>query len=88
MVLYGLHRYEEAAAILSRESIVDAWILLYLVASLGQLGRLAEAQAWGAQFREEQPERSLLQFAAIEPYENLADLNHLLDGLRKAHISK
>ncbi len=87
MVLYGLHRYEEAAAILSRESIVDAWISLYLVASLGQLGRLAEAQAWGAQFREEQPERSLLQFAAIEPYENLADLDHLLDGLRKAHIS-
>jgi hypothetical protein len=29
----------------------------------------------------------LLQVAAIEPYENAADLDHLLDGLRKAGVS-
>ena len=87
MVLYGLHRYEEAAAILVRESNPDAWVLAYLLAAYGHAGRLDEARAPAAKFREQRPDRSLLQVAAIEPYENPADLDHLLDGLRKTNVS-
>jgi len=49
--------------------------------------RLAEARAHDAQFREQRPDRSLLEVAAIEPYENAADLDHLLSGLRRAGVS-
>jgi tetratricopeptide (TPR) repeat protein len=87
MAFYGLHRYEEAAAILARESDRDAWMLAYLLACYGQLGRSAEARACDAKFREQRPQLSLLQVAAIEPYENAADLDHLLSGLRKAGVS-
>ena len=87
MVLYGLHRYEESAAILERESNPSAWVLAYLLAAYGRTGRLDEARARGAKFREQRPDRSLLQVAAIEPYESARDLDHLLDGLRKAGVS-
>src|SRR5262249_32460321 len=87
MALYCLHRYEEAATILARESNPDAWILAYLLASYGQLGRSADAETQDARFREQRPKLSLLQVAAIEPYENAADLDHLLEGLRKAGVS-
>jgi TolB-like protein/Flp pilus assembly protein TadD len=87
MVLYGLRRYEEAAAIFARDSNPDAWVLAYLLAAYGHAGRVDEARAWDAKFREQRPDRSLLQVAAIEPYENAADLDHLLDGLRKAGVS-
>ena len=87
MMLYGLHRYEEAAAILARESYPDAWILAYLLAAYGHVGRLDEARARDVKFREQRPDRSLLQVAAIEPYENPGDLDHLLEGLRKAGVS-
>jgi len=65
----------------------DAWVLAYLLACYGQLGRLAEAQAQDAKFRARRPHLSLLQVAAVEPYESPADLDHLLDGLRKAGVS-
>jgi TolB-like protein/tetratricopeptide (TPR) repeat protein len=87
MVLYSLHRYEEAATILGRESNPDAWSLAYLLAAYGHAGRLDEARARDAKFREQRPDRSLLQVAAIEPYENPGDLDHLLEGLRKAGVS-
>ncbi|HKF61610.1 MAG TPA: BTAD domain-containing putative transcriptional regulator [Dongiaceae bacterium] len=84
MVLYGMRRYAQAAASMKRSVTPDAWELLYLVASLGWMGALEEVGALMAGFRAECPGRSLLQHAAIEPYENPADLEHLIDGLRKA----
>ncbi len=41
----------------------------------------------GEKFREQRPNRTLFQVAANEPYENAIDLDHLLDGLRKAGVS-
>jgi adenylate cyclase len=84
MVLYGMRRYAEAAASMKRSVTPDAWEVLYLVASLGWMGALEEVGALMAGFRAECSGRSLLQHAAIEPYENPADLEHLIDGLRKA----
>ena len=87
LVLYGMRRYAEAAASMKRAVTLYAWEILYLVASLGWMGALDEVGALMAGFRAEYPGRSLLQHAAIEPYENPADLEHLMDGLRKAGVA-
>jgi TolB-like protein/Tfp pilus assembly protein PilF len=87
MILYGMRRYADAVASLKRSVGVDAWVTVYLVASYGQLDQLKEAEACNAAFLAEHPGMSLHQFAAIEPYENAADLVHLFDGLRKAGLT-
>jgi adenylate cyclase len=84
MVLYGMGRYAEAAASMKRAVVLYAWEVLYLVASLGWMGALEEVRVLMAGFRAEHPGRSLLQHAAIEPYEDPADLKHLIEGLHKA----
>ena len=71
----------------ARESKPAAWSLAYLLAACGQAGRLDEARVRGEKFREQRPNRTLFQVAANEPYENAIDLDHLLDGLRKAGVS-
>ena len=86
MILYGLHRYAEAIASFKRAVMLGTWEFVYLVAACGQLGRLEEAAAYNALFLAEHPQMSLHQFAAIEPYENPADLEHLVEGLRKAGL--
>ena len=48
---------------------------------------MSEAKARDTKFRAQRPHLSLLQVAAVEPYENPADLDHLLGGLRKAGVS-
>jgi hypothetical protein len=57
------------------------------VACYGQLGWHNKAFAQDAEFRAKHLGHSLLQYAAIEPYENAVDLDHVLDGLRKAGVS-
>jgi tetratricopeptide (TPR) repeat protein len=86
MVLYGLRRYAESVASFKRSVELDTWQWLYLVAACGQLGRLQEAEAHNAVFLTAHPQMSLHQFAAVEPYENPADLEHLVEGLRKAGL--
>jgi TolB-like protein/Tfp pilus assembly protein PilF len=86
MVLYGLRRYAESVASFKRSVTLSTWELLYLVAACGQLGRLKEAEAHNAVFLAAHPQMSLHQFAEIEPYENSADLEHLVEGLRKAGL--
>ncbi len=86
MILYGMRCYAEAVASLKRDVGVDAWVTAYLVASYGQLGQLKDAEACNSAFLAEHPGMSLHQFAAIEPYENAADLVHIHDGLCKAGL--
>jgi len=85
MALYAARRYAEAIAALGRGfATPDAWTPTYLAAAYGQLGRSAEAQAQVAKFREQKPGMTMLHYAAHEPYGEPADLEHLLDGVRKA----
>jgi TolB-like protein/Tfp pilus assembly protein PilF len=86
MVLFGLRRYAESVACFKRSVELDTWERLYLVAACGQLGWLQEAEAHNVVFLTVHPQMSLHQFAAIEPYENPADLEHLVEGLRKAGL--
>jgi TolB-like protein/Tfp pilus assembly protein PilF len=89
MVLYAARRYAEAIAAFGR--ITSAWCAyeyIYAVASYGQLGRIEEARAQIAASRALHPDLSLLQHAAHEPYKEPADLDHLLEGLRKAGLTE
>jgi adenylate cyclase len=89
MVLYAARRYAEALATFGRITAgLDTWEHVYIVASYGQLGRLEEARAQIAECRSLNPEVNLLQHAAHEPYKEQGDLDHLLDGLRKAGLSE
>ena len=66
-------------------SLPDAWTPTYLAAAYGQLGRLAEAQVQVAKFQKQHPGMTMLHYAAHEPYRESADLEHLLEGVRKAN---
>lgn len=86
MVLYAARQYTGAISAFGR--IVakrdHAWEIIYLAASHGQLGHRDESRALIEAYHATGPALPMLQFAANEPYRNAADLEHLLDGLRKA----
>lgn len=87
IVLYVAHRYAEAVAAFRRVvTSLDPGEFAYLVASMGQLGRSEEARATLAQFQVLYPEISMARVAALEPFRNPNDLEHLNVGLRKAGL--
>jgi adenylate cyclase len=83
-VLYAARRYADAIAAFKRvDTSLDPNELIYLVASMGQLDRIEEAQRHAAQFRALYPETAIRQIVALEPFRDAGDREHLLDGLRK-----
>ena len=86
MVLYLARRYADAVVALNQVFKPDPWEVMYLAASYAQLGRRPEAQAMLAEFQSLRPDTSVLRFATSEPFKNPAELEHLLDGLRKAGL--
>ena len=89
MAMYAAHRYEEAVAAFGRGfAMIDPFTSTYLAAAYGQLGRDAEAKAQVLRFRELKPDMSMLHYASHEPFREHADLDHLLEGVRKAGVSQ
>ena len=87
MALYAARQYEEAVAAFSRGfATADPFTTTYLAAAYGQLGRIAEARAQVVKFRELKPSMSMLHYAAHEPFREQADLEPLLDGIRKVGL--
>ena len=81
--------YAEAIAAFGRVTAeLDVLDYVYLVASYGQSERLEQAQAQSASCQARHPDVSLLQHAGHEPYNQTADLDHLLEGLRKAGLTE
>ena len=62
------------------------WDCLYVAASCGHLGRLEEAQAAIDLYDSLGATLPLFEHALREPFKNQADLDHLLEGLRKAGL--
>ena len=83
---YCLGQFAEAA-VPDRGTSDDVLDLIYVTASLGQLGRTAEAIVSLArcQFMV-RPGLTLLAYAEAEPYRERTGITHLLDGLRKAGL--
>jgi adenylate cyclase len=86
LALYHLHRYADAAKAFERATGWQPYVYRYLAACYAQLGRLAEARVLVAESLKLQPGFTLRIWAAVEPYESRADLDHMLDGMRKAGL--
>ena len=67
-----------------REPPVDP--LLFLAASYAQLGHSAEAEATVKRVLALDPEATVAKWAAQQPYKNPRDLEHYINGLRKAGL--
>ncbi|GMQ77227.1 MAG: hypothetical protein BMS9Abin01_2550 [Gammaproteobacteria bacterium] len=86
-----LEEYEQAVALLKRrlvrkpESDISR---VLLAATYGHMGDVEESRAEWAEALRINPEYSLEHRRKILPYENLADFEHLLNGLRKAGLAK
>ena len=88
MIFFAAARYAEAIAAFRRviEWRDHNWDSLYVIASLGHLGRADEARAIAAERAVSLTHSFLSKLAAGEPYKNPADLERLLEGLRKAAL--
>jgi adenylate cyclase len=88
MILFAARRYAESIATFNRILVAPNWEVIYLVAGNAYLGRLEEAHTLIRRWATPHPDISLLAFAAKEPFKQPVDLDHLLEGLRIAGISK
>jgi adenylate cyclase len=82
-------RYEEARAAFthSRDRSPDAWFpYVGLVLTAVQLGREGDARTAAAELLRREPAFSLERYAALQPYQNPADLTHELDLLRQGGL--
>ena len=86
---YLVGRYEEALAAFthSRDRYPDVWFpYVGLVLTSVQLGREGDARAAAAEILRRDPAFSLERYAAIQPYQNPADLTQELDILRQGGL--
>ncbi len=83
---YGCaRRYDEAvAAMRDKAAPPSVGVGAFVAAALAQAGRLDQARAIMDEFRQAAPGATVSVFAGGQPYNNPADLQHLLDGMRKA----
>ncbi len=79
-------RYEEMLEVYERIDRLQVWHHPYLAIANAHLGRIAEAKAHAAELLRLKPDFSAKWISAMEPYKNPADLQNLLDGLRKAGL--
>jgi len=56
---------------------------MYAAASFAQVNRIDEARAKLDQYRALRPRGSLIEYASAEPFKNVADRDHLIEGLRQ-----
>ncbi len=87
--LYLTKQYEAAMAVLeqgvSRDPNVDG-LHQWLAASYAQVGQMDDARTHAKEYLRLYPGVSLRHLAKILPYKSKRDLDHLLDGLRKAGL--
>jgi adenylate cyclase len=83
---YYNRQYEEA--IKAAKRVPQPWAGIYreLAASYAQLDRMEEAQAAAAKVLKLEPGFSTETFRRTMPFKNPADVDHYLDGLRKAGL--
>jgi adenylate cyclase len=90
MILFAARRYAESIAVFNRILVPpeSGWEFIYLVACYAYVGQLEEARTLINTWRTLHPGIPLLAFAAKEPFKHPADLEHLVEGLRKAGLSE
>jgi TolB-like protein len=86
IALFQARRYEEAIQALNRLTRSYPWDQYYLAASYAHLGLMERARACAAEILRARPGFTLGQVGLTETFKDPADLEHLLDGLRKAGL--
>jgi len=84
MARFTARRYDQAIAALERSSTMPPWVQANIAACHALAGRLALAKECMTKAVCLNSSLSLRHVAKTEPYKNSSDLEHLLDGLRKA----
>ena len=84
--LFQLRRYAEAAEALERVTSPAHWDHYYLAACYANLGRQNEARLQIAKTVEKAPFLTLSSFSLRSWYADPVDLEHALDGLRRAGL--
>jgi len=90
MANFGMRRFDAAAAALKRGAARNPdspWPQLYLAASYGHLEETDQAGAHLAELQRLNPVFSVDSLPTFLPYKDPADLDLLIDGLRKAGLS-
>jgi len=85
-ILFEGRRYEESVETFNRVNPKQYWDHGYLAAAYALLGREREARTEIAETLRMRPDMTISKWAKAEPFKNPADLEHLLDGLRKAGL--
>ena len=85
-MLYGLKRYDEARTSFERMSVIPFWVKGFLAACCGQLGDTAAAGRYWAEALEAAPSVGGTFVRWLDPYRDPADVEHWLEGLRKAAL--
>jgi adenylate cyclase len=84
LAFFTARQYDEALKVLEETHSPLARRLL--AATYAQAGRLEEARAAAKEYLEVNPNFSIKRYMELEPYENPADLEDYLQGLRKAGL--
>ena len=79
-------RYEEIVLALSHISSKPLWMREYLAVAYAYLGRHKEARHEISEVLRMEPTLSIGKFAQAEAFKNPADLEHVLDGLRRGGL--
>ncbi|MEM7178570.1 MAG: adenylate/guanylate cyclase domain-containing protein, partial [Pseudomonadota bacterium] len=82
---FNLKRYEEAIQTIKKMQNPTEGRRL-LAASYAHLGRDAQARAEAALVREAHPNFSMERWAAVQPDTNEEDLQHFVEGLKRAGL--
>ena len=85
-VLYALKRYDEAKTSFERMSVIPFWAKGFLAACCGQLGELEAAKRYWAEALESAPPQGDPTIFMSDSYQDPADVEHWLEGLRKAAL--
>ncbi len=83
---YEARRYEEAIATLESMNNRIYKSRLFLAAAYAQAGLETEARAEVEDILERDPDSSIARWGRVQPYKFTADLEHYIDGLRKARL--
>ncbi len=86
VALFQARRYEKTIQVLNRLPRLARWNHYYLAASYAHLDQIERARASGAEIQQLLPGFSLGQVGLTETFKDQADMDHLLEGLRKAGL--
>ena len=79
-------RYKDAIVHLNRSPTMPHWVHGYLAACHALMNQSDDAQHHAAETLRLAPDFSSVRFLEKEPFKQLSDQHHLLDGLRKAGL--